>query len=145
MRFTTTVLASGGTTTGIPVPAEIVEALGAGKKPPVTVAIGDYRYRSSIASRGGQYLISLSAEHRAGAGVAAGEEIEVDVELDTEPREVVVPADLAAALDAAPAAATAFRALSYSRQLQHVLSVDGAKTEETRRRRIEKVLETLNG
>ena len=145
MRFTTTVLASGGTTTGIPVPAEVVEELGAGKKPPVTVAIGDYRYRSSIASRGGQYLISLSAEHRAGAGVAAGQEIEVDVELDTAPREVAIPADLAEALDAAPEADAAFRALSYSRRLQHVLSVDGAKMEETRRRRIEKVLEALGG
>ncbi len=143
MRFTTTVLASGGSTTGIPVPAEIVEELGAGKKPPVTVAIGDYRYRSSIASRGGQYLISLSAEHRAGAGVAAGDEIEVDVEVDTAPREVAVPADLAEALEAAPGAGVAFRALSYSRQLQHVLGVDGARTEETRRRRIEKVLEAL--
>jgi hypothetical protein len=145
MRFRTTVLASGGSTTGIPVPHEIVEELGAGRKPPVTVAIGDYRYRSSIASRGGQYLISLSAEHRAGAGVAAGDEIEVDVELDTEPREVAIPGDLAEALEAAPEAAAAFRALSYSRQLQHVLSVDGAKTDETRRRRVEKVLEALHG
>jgi hypothetical protein len=145
MRFTTTVFAGGGTTTGLPVPAEIVEALGAGKKPPVTVSIGAYRYRSSIASRGGEYLISLSAEHRAASGLRAGDEVEVDVEVDTEPREVTVPADLAVALDGAPAAGEAFRSLSYSRQLQHVLSVDGAKTEETRRRRVEKVLEALAG
>jgi hypothetical protein len=145
MRFTTTVFAGGGTTTGLPVPAEIVEALGAGKKPPVTVSIGEYRYRSSIASRGGQYLVSLSSEHRAATGLRAGDEVEVDVELDTAPREVTVPADLAAALDAAPAAGEAFRSLSYSHQLQHVLSVDAAKTEETRRRRVEKVLQALSG
>jgi Bacteriocin-protection, YdeI or OmpD-Associated/Domain of unknown function (DUF1905) len=145
MRFTTTVRSSGGTTTGIPVPTEVVEALAAGKKPPVTVSICGYRYRSSIASRGGEYLISLSGEHRAGAGVKSGDEIEVDVELDAEPRAVSVPTDLAEALDAAPAAALAFRSLSYSRQLQHVLSVEGAKTEETRRRRVEKVLASLVG
>jgi hypothetical protein len=145
MRFTTTVRSGGGTTTGIPVPAEIVEALGAGKKPPVVISIGRYRYRSSIASRGGEYLVSLSGEHRAGAGVGAGDEIEVDVELDTEPRAVRVPADLAEALRTTSAAGEAFDSLSYSRQLQHVLSVEGAKTEETRRRRVEKVLEALRG
>jgi Bacteriocin-protection, YdeI or OmpD-Associated/Domain of unknown function (DUF1905) len=145
MRFTTTVRAEGRTATGLPVPAEVVEALNAGRKPAVVVTIGGYSYRSSIASRAGEYLISLSAEHRAGAGVGAGDEVDVDVELDTEPRSVTVPADLAEALDAAPAAGEAFRSLSYSRQLQHVLSVEGAKTDETRRRRVEKVVAALAG
>jgi hypothetical protein len=145
MRFTTTVRSGGGTTTGIHVPPDVVDALGAGKRPPVTVAIESYRYRGSIASRGGEYLISLSREHREGAGVQPGDEIEVDVELDREPREVAVPSDLAEALEAAPAAAGAFRSLAYSHQLQHVLSVEDAKTEETRRRRIRKVLEALGG
>jgi uncharacterized protein YdeI (YjbR/CyaY-like superfamily) len=89
------------------------------------------------------YLLSLSAENRAAAGVAAGEEVEVDVELDTEPREVAVPADLATALDGDDAARRAFEQLAYSHQLRHVLAVEGAKAPETRRRRVEKALEML--
>ena len=143
MRFRTTVMAAGRTATGLPVPAEVVDGLGAGRRPPVHVRIGGHHYRTTIASRGGVYLLSLSAENRAAAGVAAGEEVEVDVELDTEPREVTVPADLAAALDGDDAARRAFERLSYSHQLRHVLAIEEAKAPETRRRRVEKALETL--
>jgi bifunctional DNA-binding transcriptional regulator/antitoxin component of YhaV-PrlF toxin-antitoxin module len=136
MRFSTTVLLGGKTATGLVVPPEVVEALGAGKKPPVTVTLRGHSYRSSIAVRGGQFMIPLSAEHRSAAGVAAGDDVEVDVELDTAPREVDVPADLAAALDAEPEARRRFDAMSYSSQLQHVLAVTGAKTDETRARRV---------
>jgi bifunctional DNA-binding transcriptional regulator/antitoxin component of YhaV-PrlF toxin-antitoxin module len=136
MRFSTTVLLGGKTATGLVVPPEVVEALGAGKKPPVTVTLRGYSYRSSIAVRGGQFMIPLSAEHRTAAGLAAGDDVEVDVELDTAPREVEVPADLAAALDAYPEVRRRFDAMSYSHQLQHVLAVTGAKTEETRARRV---------
>ena len=90
MRFRTTVMAAGRTATGLPVPAEVVDGLGAGRRPPVHVRIGGHHYRTTIASRGGVYLLSLSAENRAAAGVAAGEEVEVDVELDTDPQEVTV-------------------------------------------------------
>jgi hypothetical protein len=143
MRFRTTVMAAGRTATGLPVPAEVVDGLGAGRRPPVHVRIGGHHYRTTIASRGGVYLLSLSAENRAAAGVAAGEEVEVDVELDTEPRKVTVPADLAAALDGDDAARRAFERLSYSHQLRHVLAIEEAKTPETRRRRVEKALEML--
>jgi hypothetical protein len=143
MRFRTTVMAAGRTATGLPVPAEVVDGLGAGRRPPVHVRIGGHHYRTTIASRGGVYLLSLSAENRAAAGVAAGEEVEVDVELDTEPREVTVPADLAAALDGDDAARRAFERLSYSHQLRHVLAIEEAKAPETRRRRVEKALEML--
>ena len=143
MRFRTTVMAAGRTATGLPVPAEVVDGLGAGRRPPVHVRIGGHHYRTTIASRGGVYLLSLSAENRAAAGVAAGEEVEVDVELDTDPREVTVPADLAAALDSDDAARRAFERLSYSHQLRHVLAIEEAKTPETRRRRVEKALEML--
>jgi hypothetical protein len=143
MRFRTTVMAAGRTATGLPVPAEVVDGLGAGRRPPVHVRIGGHHYRTTIASRGGVYLLSLSAENRAAAGVAAGEEVEVDVELDTDPREVTVPADLAAALDGDDAARRAFERLSYSHQLRHVLAIEEAKAPETRRRRVEKALETL--
>lgn len=136
MQFRATVESAGKTATGIPVPPEIVERLGAGKRPPVRVTIKGYTYRSSVASMGGGFMVSLSAEHRAGAGVAAGDEIDVELELDTEPREVAVPPDFEIALDADPTARQFFASLSYSNQLRHVLAIEGAKTAETRQRRI---------
>ena len=120
-----------------------MEALGSGKRPAVRVTINGYSYRSSVASLGGKSMVSLSAEHRAQARVAGGDEVEVDLELDTAPREVTVPDDLAAALDAEPAARATFDGLSYSNKSWHVLQVTGAKTEETRRRRITRSVENL--
>lgn len=143
MKFTTTVLASGKTSTGLPVPESVVEALDRGKRIPVVVTIDGYSYRSSIVFYAGQYLIALSAENRAGAGVSAGEVVEVDVEPDDAPREVEVPAELAAALATDADAAAAFAALSYSNKRRLVLSVEGAKTDATRERRIAKVLDEL--
>ncbi len=143
MRFHTTLLQSGGTTTGIRVPDEVVEALGSGKRPRVTVTINGYTYRNTIAVMGGEYMVGVSAEHRAGAGVAGGDEIDVDIELDTAPREVTVPDDFAAALDAEPAARATFDGLSYSNKSWHVLQVSGAKSDETRQRRIAKSVEML--
>jgi hypothetical protein len=130
MRFRTTVRQSGKTTTGIQVPDEVIEALGSGKRPAVKVTVNGYTYRSTVAVLGG-------------AGVAGGDEVDVDLELDTAPREVVVPADLAAALDAEPAARRTFDGLSYSNKSWHVLQVTGAKTEETRQRRIAKSVDVL--
>ena len=92
---------------------------------------------------GGRYLLPLSAENRAGAGVAAGDEVDVDMELDTEPREVVVPADLSAALEGDLAAREAFERLSYSHRRRHVMAIEEAKTPVTRQRRIAKALEML--
>ena len=113
MRFHTTLLQSDKTATGIEVPAEVIEALGAGKRPPVSVTINGFTYRSSIAVMGDQYMVGVSAENRAGARVKGGDYIDVDIELDTAPREVVVPAELASALDAEPAARRTFDAMSY--------------------------------
>ncbi|HEX7149760.1 MAG TPA: YdeI/OmpD-associated family protein [Actinomycetota bacterium] len=143
MRFRTTIQRTGKNTTGIQVPEDVVATLGSGKRPAVTVTVNGYRYRSTVASMGGVSMVSLSAEHRAGAGVAGGDEVEVDLELDTAPREVTVPDDLAAALDAEPAARATFDGLSYSNRSWHVLQVTGAKTEDTRRRRIARSVETL--
>lgn len=145
MRFQTVLQLNGKTATGFVVPPEIVEELGSGKRPAVIVRIGAHSYRSTIATMSGQYMVGLSAENRAAAGVAAGDRIEVDLELDTAPREVVVPADLAAALARDPAAKARFDALSYSGKRQHTLSVEGAKTEATRQRRIEKAIASLRG
>jgi hypothetical protein len=143
VKFRTTIVQTGGTATGIRVPDEVVASLGAGKRPPVRVTIHGYAYRNTIAVMGGEYWVGVSAEHRAGAGVAGGDEVDVTIELDTAPREVAVPADLAAALDAEPAARRTFEALSYSNKSWHVLQVEGAKTAETRERRIAKSIEML--
>ena len=143
MRFHTTILQGGKTATGIQVPDEVVTALGAGRRPPVKVTINGYTYRSTVAVMGGAYMVGVSAEHRAGAGVAGGDEVDVDLELDTAPREVEVPPDLAAALDAEPAARSTFDGLSYSNRSWHVLQVTGAKTEETRQRRIARSVDLL--
>ena len=143
MRFRTTIEQSGKTATGIPVPDEIVEGLGSGKRPPVRVTINGYTYRSTIASMGGRFMVGVSAEHRAAAGVAGGDEVDVDIELDTAPREVDVPPELAAALEADDAARATWERLSYSNKSWHVLQVTGAKSDETRDRRIAKSIEAL--
>jgi hypothetical protein len=143
MRFRTTILQTGKTTTGIPVPEDAMAALGVGRRPAVTVTVNGYRYRSTVATMGGTPMVSLSAEHRAGAGVAGGDEVEVDLELDTAPRELAVPADLAAALDAEPEARRTFDGLSSSNRSWHVLQVEGAKTDETRKRRIARSVDRL--
>ena len=142
MKFKTTLVLV-GKNTGIDVPAEVVEALGGGRKPAVTVRIGGYSYRSTIAVMGGKNLISFSADRRAETGLEGGEEIEVELELDTAPREVVVPGDLATALAAEPAAKAFFESLSYSNKRVHVLSVEDAKTPETRARRVDKAMSLL--
>jgi len=143
MRFHATILQSGKTATGIEVPDDVVEALGAGRRPPVKVTINGFTYRSSIAALGGVSMVGISAENRAGAGVAGGDEVDVEIELDTQPRQVDVPADFAAALDADPRARATFDGLSYSNRSWHVLSIEGAKTDETRQRRIAKSVEAL--
>jgi len=141
MRFRGTLLLSGRTATGIEVPADVVAGLGSSKKPAVVVTLNDgHSYRSSVASMGGRFMLPVSAEHRTAAALTAGDEVDVTLELDTAPREVVVPPDLAAALDADPAARTFFDGLSYSNRLRHVLAIDGAKTAETRERRITKAV-----
>jgi uncharacterized protein YdeI (YjbR/CyaY-like superfamily) len=125
------------------VPDEIVEALGAGKRPAVTVTINGYTYRSTVAVMGGVSMIALSADNRAAVRVAGGDEVDVDVALDPAPREVAVPADFDEALNRDPEARRFFDSLSYSNKLRHVLAVEGAKTAETRERRIVKAIETL--
>ena len=142
MRFRAEVLLAGKTATGIEVPADVVASLGS-KRPKVRATINGYTYRSSVASMGGTFMLPVSAEIRERAGIAAGDEVDVDLELDTEPREVSVPPDFAKALARDPAAKRAFDALSYSNRQRHVLSIEGAKTDETRQRRIQKAITAL--
>jgi hypothetical protein len=143
MRLRTTILQTGKTAAGFEIPPGIVEALGSGKRPKVLVTIGGYTYRNTVAVMGGTYMIGVSAEHRAASGVKGGDEVDVDLELDTAPREVVVPADFAAALAAEPEAARTFEGLSFSNKSWHTYQIEDAKTEETRRRRIDRSIEAL--
>ena len=143
MRFRATLETEGKTATGINVPAEVVESLGAGKRPRVKVTINGHSYRSSVAVLGGRYMLGVSAENRAAARVEGGDTIDIELELDTAAREVTVPPDLAAALAAEPAAQATFDALSYSNKSWHVLQITGAKSDETRQRRVARSVKAL--
>jgi antitoxin component of MazEF toxin-antitoxin module len=142
--FTTTVIqAEGKNATGLRVPADAVAALGTHKRPSVTVRLRGYTYRSTVAAYGDVFMLPLSAEHREAADVTAGDEVEVTIELDTAPRTVNVPSDLAAALAGHPGATDAFNALSYSARKEYVRQVESAKAEDTRTRRITTILAKL--
>jgi hypothetical protein len=144
MKFRTILQKTGSNTTGFEIPADVVGALGAGKRPPVNVTLnGTYSYRNTVAPMGGSFWIGVSAEHRAKSGISGGDEIDVELTLDTAPREVVVPDD--AALNTEEAAKAAFEKLSYSHKRQHVLAIEGAKAPETRMRRIAKAIDMLKG
>jgi hypothetical protein len=143
MRFRATLESNGKTATGIRVPAEIVAALGPSRKPAVRVTIAGHTHRSTIASRGGTFLLGVSAENRASAGVAAGDELDLELELDTEPREVTVPPDLMAAFAADAEARRFFDTLTPSQKQWYVLPIEQAKAAETRERRIAKAIGML--
>jgi hypothetical protein len=144
MRFRTTMLSAGKTALGFEIPPEVIEGLDAGKRPPVLVTINGYTYRNTVAVYGGVYMIGVSAENRAQARVKGGDEADVNLELDTAPREVEVPRELQAALDADPAAKATFEKLSYSNKSWHALQVTGTNNPETRARRIEKNVAALH-
>lgn len=128
---------------GLEVPPQVVEALGAGKRPAVTITINGHSWRSRIAIMRGRRLIGLSNANRQAAGVVTGDEVEVSVESDGEPRVVAEPADLARALDADPLARAAYNRLPYGLRLRHVRAIESAKKPETRRRRIDKTVAML--
>ena len=139
--FRTKILQTGNNT-GIPVPDDVVEKLGAGKRPLVVVTVQEHTYRSAVASMGGTAMIALSAENRLAAGVQGGDEVEVAIRLDLEPRTVPLPADFRAALVAA-GAVDAFEGLAPSRKKEDVRQVESAKSPETRERRIAKIVAKL--
>jgi hypothetical protein len=143
VRFRTTVELGGKTATGMQVPDEVVSSLGSGKRPAVLVTIGTYGYRTTVASMGGRYLVPLSAEHRTAAGVAAGDVVEVDIELDTAPREVPVPSDLSEALAGDEQARQAFEGLAYSHRKEWVRWIEEAKRAETRSARVGRTVDAL--
>jgi hypothetical protein len=130
---------------GLEVPPRVVETLGGGKRPPVTISINGHSWRSRIAIMRGRYLLGLSNANRKAAGVSTGNRVEVEVELDVEPRVVVEPPDFARALDADPSARAAYDRLADGRKREHVRAVDTAKRPDTRARRIESAIAILRG
>lgn len=144
MKFRATVIPSGNAT-AVEVPDDVMAALGPDARPPIAVTINGVTWRSRIALMRGQKLIGISAAHREAAGIAEGEEIELDVTLDIAPREVDEPGDLKSALDASPTARTAFDKLAFGLKAKHVRDIEAAKSDEVRARRIAKLVETLGG
>jgi Bacteriocin-protection, YdeI or OmpD-Associated/Domain of unknown function (DUF1905) len=128
---------------GLEVPPEVVESLGQGKRPPVTITINGHSWRSRIAIMRGRYLLGLSNANRQAAGVETGDEVEVELEFDPEPRVVTEPADFARALSADPLAHAAYDRLPDGRKREHVRAIENAKKPETRTRRIDKALAAL--
>ncbi|HEX8315154.1 MAG TPA: YdeI/OmpD-associated family protein [Flavisolibacter sp.] len=143
ISFKTTILQFGNNT-GIEVPENVLDKLGGGKKPLVVVTLNKYTYRSAVAKMADKFLISLSAENRKNANVKGGDELEINLELDTAPRTVDVPLELQKALDKNATAKINFEKLASSKKKALVLSLNEAKTDETRMRRIEKALQTLS-
>ena len=142
-RFQGELLQGGKTATGIHVPDDIIQQLGGGKRPAVKVTVNGYEYRTTVGTMAGRSMLPFSSEHRAASGINAGDPVDVEVEVDAAPRTVELPDDFASALAAEPAAASFFETISNSNKKWHVLNVTGAKTEETRQRRIARSVEML--
>lgn len=143
MRLRAPIKAAGKTAAGVVVPAEFVDALGGGRRPAVRVTVGDYTFRTSIGSMGGLFMLPVTNETRARTGLAAGQTVDFDIVLDTEPRAVEVPADLASALAANADAERAFERLSYSEKRRLVIPIEAIKGADTRARRIERTVAAL--
>jgi predicted thioesterase len=143
MRFRTKILPAGKTAAGIEVPAKVVAALGSSKRPPVRATINGFTYRSTVAVMGGKFMLGVSNEVRKSAGVAAGDTVDIDLELDIEAREVPIPSDFAAALASNAKATKFFESLSYSKKLRLVTPID-VKDAETRKRRIVETVARLS-
>jgi hypothetical protein len=144
MKFKARLEQNGKTATGFEVPAQVVEALGPSRKPAVRITLnGGHTYRSTVASMGGRYMLGVSAEVRAAAGVKGGDMLDVELQLDTAPRVITVPDDLKAAFAKDAAARRAFEALNYSNQRRYVDGLNTSQVEETRQRRIVKIVAEL--
>lgn len=141
-EYTTTMFVTGNNT-GIPVPPEVLDALGGGKRPAVNVTVNGYSFRGTVGSMGGQYLISFNAARRAESGIGGGDPLDVTLSLDTASRAIEPPSDFAEALLEAPTAHKAFLALAPSHQKAHVAAIESAKTDATRQRRIAAAVEKL--
>jgi hypothetical protein len=133
-----------GNNTGIEIKEDMLEKLGGGKRPLITVTLNNYTYRSAVGKMGDRFMISLSSENRKNANVKGGDTLEVQVELDTAPRTVEVPDELQKALDKNKTAKAAFETLAPSKKKAIVMLVTDAKADETRKKRIGKIISDLS-
>lgn len=142
MKLKSKVIPSGNAT-AVEIPGDALASLGGGPRPAVTIAINGHRWRTRVALMRGLALVGVSARNRAEAGIAEGDIVEFSIALDEEPREVDEPDDLRQVFDAHPAARTAFNALPFGLRQKHVRHLDEAKSADTRRRRLAKLVDEL--
>ena len=142
VTFSTVLKGGSGNTVGIEVPADAIAQLGPARKYPVVVTIGGYAFRNTVSWYQGAFMIGLSGEHRSATGLGAGDEVEVTLEIDDQPRVLELPDDFTAALDAA-GKLDAFRALSFSRQRGLFEPWQKAKAQDTKDRNLQKILAAL--
>jgi hypothetical protein len=138
--FRAVIVQTGKTACGIEVPEAVVDALGGSKRPAVIVTLDHYTYRSTVAPMNGGFWVGVNSEHREASGLKGGDAVQVTLALDTAPRELEVPPELAAALEADVAAKVFFDGLSYSNRRVFTLSVEGTNNPETKARRVEKAI-----
>ncbi|WP_448951026.1 YdeI/OmpD-associated family protein [Labrys neptuniae] len=143
LQFRTEVLTAGKTATGIQIPDDVIARLAAGRKPAVKITINGFTYRSTVAVMNGRFMVGINAENREKAGVSGGDIIDVGIALDTDIREVAVPADFQAILAGNPGIKARFDSLSYTKRRVIVEGITGAKTEQTRQKRIERAVHEL--
>ncbi len=143
LRFTTTLLARGPAAAVVLDEAQVA-AVGEGRRRfPVVATVNGYAWRTSVAPMGGEFLVGLSRAVRAAAGAQAGDTVDVELALDTAPREVEVPEALAAGLARNPAARAAFEGMAYTHRKEYARWIAEAKREETRDRRVAEALKML--
>jgi hypothetical protein len=143
MKFKARVIPSGNAT-GVEVPKDLVEALGSGARPPIAITINRHTWRSRVAVMRGQCLVGISAANRAASGIVEGDIVVVDLELDTASRIVAQPPDLSKALRGDREARAAFERLPFGLKRKHVAAIEGAKTPETRQRRIARLVASMS-
>jgi Bacteriocin-protection, YdeI or OmpD-Associated/Domain of unknown function (DUF1905) len=123
--------------------AQVAEVGEGARRFPVVATVNGYAWRTSVARMGGEFLVGLSREVRQGAGVQAGDEVDVTIELDSAPRDVEVPEALAAALAADPSAKAAFEGMAFTHRKEYARWVAEAKRDETRQRRVQQAVEMI--
>jgi hypothetical protein len=127
----------------VEVPERVIDAFESGKRPKVVITINGHTWRSRVACVGGRFIVGISAANRAASRIAEGDVVEVDLKLDTEPRVVPEPPDLAKALNDDPEARAAFDRLPYGLKRKQVTTIEEAKASEVRQRRIAKLVTTM--
>jgi hypothetical protein len=141
--FTATIQNAGGGGAFVEIPFDVEEAFGS-KRPKVKAMIEGVPYRGLLARMGGpNHILIILKGIREQIGKTFGDEVKIAVELDTGPRVVEIPPELAKAFKKEKAAAEYFKSLAYSHQREYIGYITEAKREETRLRRVAQTIEML--